>query len=121
MFARWMFWICFLAMMLTGCVVGRPADVLLLWEAPTENEDGTPLTDLAGYKIVYWRADHPEKIAIDVGNVVQYVFTATSGVQYFVVCVAYDDDGNEAEPSNEISFIFPILPTGQKNVGLFIR
>src|SRR5690606_32266329 len=32
-------------------VAGGAAE--LSWEAPTENEDGSPLTDLAGYKI-YW-------------------------------------------------------------------
>jgi hypothetical protein len=27
--------------------------VTLLWRAPTENEDGTPLTDLAGFEVHY--------------------------------------------------------------------
>jgi len=29
---------------------------LLSWNAPSTNEDGTPLTDLAGYKIYYGTA-----------------------------------------------------------------
>lgn len=42
--------------------------VILTWEAPTKNRDGTPLIDLAGYKIYYDRASHgyherkPQKI-----------------------------------------------------------
>ncbi len=30
-----------------------PSSVILSWAAPTQNEDGSPLTDLAGYRIRY--------------------------------------------------------------------
>ena len=29
------------------------AEVTLSWDPPTTNADGTPLTDLAGYKVYY--------------------------------------------------------------------
>jgi hypothetical protein len=32
------------------------ASVTLSWQAPTLNEDGTPLTDLAGYQVFYGQA-----------------------------------------------------------------
>jgi hypothetical protein len=51
--------------------------VTLSWIAPTTNEDGTPLTDLAGYKIYY-----PD--------------------MYYFTIVAYDTSGNESNYSNEM-------------------
>ena len=39
--------------------VSRPmqcGEISLSWTAPTQNEDGSPLTDLAGYKIYYGQA-----------------------------------------------------------------
>lgn len=33
--------------------VAHAADAILTWTAPTQNEDGTPLTDLAGYIVSY--------------------------------------------------------------------
>ena len=36
-----------------GC---RPARATVTWTAPTTNTDGSPLTDLAGYRVVYGRA-----------------------------------------------------------------
>ena len=33
--------------------------VTLQWMPPTENTDGTPLIDLAGYDIIYWEEEFP--------------------------------------------------------------
>ena len=38
------------------------------WDAPTTNADGTPLTDLAGYKVYYGPSSGNYSQAIDVGN-----------------------------------------------------
>jgi hypothetical protein len=40
--------------MLVACGTAETGSVTLRWTAPTENEDGTSLQNLAGYRI-YWR------------------------------------------------------------------
>lgn len=37
----------------TPNATGGPGSATLSWEAPTSNSNGTPLTDLAGYRIYY--------------------------------------------------------------------
>ena len=72
------------------------------WEAPTTNSDGTPLTDLAGYRIYY--GSSPENL----GNTVQiksiglqtFVFEdLQSGTWYFAV-MAVAANGTESKLSN---------------------
>lgn len=75
----------------------------LSWEAPTENTDGSPLTDLAGYTL-YWgttSGDYPNSVAIDNPNVTTYVVEPLSaGIWYFVV-TALNEVGVESDFSNE--------------------
>lgn len=75
----------------------------LSWTAPTENTDGTPLTDLAGYKIYRssteggpytMHADVPDPEALD------YVLDLPAGLYYFVA-TAYNEAGTESEYSGE--------------------
>jgi hypothetical protein len=77
--------------------------VTLTWDAPTTNVDGTPLTDLAGYKIYYGKLSGKYTNVIDVGNVITYkVEDLQSGTYYFAV-TAYDTSANEGDYSNEVS------------------
>ena len=76
----------------------------LEWEAPTENVDGSPLTDLAGFQ-AYWGTSPRD---YNVGT--QYIAdeTATSTVldvppgDYYVAMTAWDSDGNQSAYSNEV-------------------
>ncbi|MBI5742107.1 MAG: fibronectin type III domain-containing protein [Nitrospirae bacterium] len=78
----------------------------LTWDAPTTNSDGTPLSDLAGYKIYFGTSSYNYSSAIDAGNVTAYnIENLPSGTYYFVI-VAYDTSGNESTFSNEISTAF---------------
>ncbi len=43
------------------------ARVSLPWTAPTTNQDGTPLTDLAGYQVYHGFATRSYDVTIDVG------------------------------------------------------
>ena len=80
--------------------------VTLSWDAPTTNADGTPLTDLAGYKIYYGTSSHAYSTAIDVGNVTKHmVSNLENGVVYYFAVTAYDTSGNESNFSNEVSGI----------------
>jgi len=83
--------------------------VTLNWEPPTTREDGTPLTDLAGYYIHYGRMSETYDYEIKIENpgVVTYVVeNLASGTWYFALS-AYDSAGLESNFSNEISFIVP--------------
>jgi len=76
--------------------------VTLSWDAPTTNADGTPLTDLAGYKI-YWGSsqnNYPNsKVLTNPGLSSAVVDQLTPATWYFVV-TAYDAYGNESAYSN---------------------
>ena len=84
---------------------------LLTWDAPTQNADdaGSPLADLAGYKVKRGTVSGTYTAAapIDVGNVLTYTVTnLPAGTHYFVV-TAYDTSGNESVASNEGSKTIP--------------
>lgn len=79
----------------------------LEWEPPTANEDGSPLTDLAGYKVYYGDGPRQYSEVVDIGDTTQYtVDFLPSGRIYFAVA-AYDLSGNESFFSNEVSKSFP--------------
>lgn len=85
------------------------ASITLSWEAPTEREDGSPLTDLSGYRIHYGRLSETYDHDIDIDNagIVSYMVDGlSSGTWYFVVR-AYDSAGLESEFSNEVSKELP--------------
>ncbi len=80
------------------------ASTVLSWNSPTTNADGTPLSDLNGYKIYYGTVSGTYSQNIDAGNVTTYqVNNLTAGVTYYFVTTAYDTSGNEGGYSNEIS------------------
>jgi hypothetical protein len=75
----------------------------LSWNAPTTNTDGTPLTDLAGYKVHMGTSSGNYATVVDIGNVTTYsVSNLAPGTYYFVV-TAYDSSSNESSFSNEAS------------------
>ena len=82
----------------------------LSWVAPSINEDGTPLTDLAGYKIYYGTASGNYTHNVDAGNVTTYAFTnLTDGKTFYFVATAYNAAKFESKYSNEISKTIPAL------------
>ncbi len=78
-------------------------DVTLSWDPPTTNADGTPLTDLAGYKVYYGNASGNYTSNLDVGNVTTYTVTGLQPGTYYFAVTAYDTSGNESDFSNEVS------------------
>ena len=84
--------------------------ITLAWDPVTTNVDGTPIEDLAGYRLYYGTSSGNYTHVIDVGNVTEYtVYNLKSGVYYFAV-TAYDVAGNESDFSNEISVLLDDLP-----------
>jgi hypothetical protein len=62
--------------------------VTLTWTAPTQNTDGSPLVDLAGYRIVYGKSSGnlDQRIAIaNAGITTAVVENLASGTWYFAV------------------------------------
>jgi hypothetical protein len=75
----------------------------LAWDAPSTNTDGSPLTDLAGYKIYYGTSSGSYTTIIDVGNVTTYIVNnLTSGTYYFTV-TTYNTNGDESAYATEIN------------------
>ena len=80
--------------------------ISLAWDAPTTNADGSPLTDLAGYRIYYGTSSGVYAQSVDVGNVTTYTLTPLNKEQtYFIAATAYNTSNNEGGFSNEVSGI----------------
>src|SRR5512145_994640 len=59
------------------------AQVHLSWKAPTASADSTPLTDLAGYYVYYWRGAQQVPTRVKVGLQRSYTLTGlTRGKTY---------------------------------------
>lgn len=89
------------------------SSVTLQWDAPTTNADGTPLTDLAGYKLYYGPSSGNYIKNIDVGNVTTYKASALPDGSYYFVVTAYDTGGNESDYSNEVHSILDTMKPGK--------
>ena len=76
----------------------------LSWSAPTQNVDGTALTDLAGYNIYYGTsATTTQKININTVGMQTYVISnLSSGTWYFSI-TAVNSAGIESSPSETVS------------------
>jgi hypothetical protein len=77
----------------------------LSWSAPTLRTDGTPLTNLAGYRIHYGttQGQYSNRITIDNPGVNTYVVeNLTAGTWYFTT-TAFDTTGAESDYSNVAS------------------
>ncbi len=73
--------------------------VTLSWTPPTQNTDGTALTDLAGYKL-YWgttAGSYPNKITIDNASVSTYVVENLVPGTYEFVATAFNSSGVESD------------------------
>ncbi len=74
----------------------------LSWTPPTENTDGTSLTNLAGYRVVYGKGSSNLDQSVQISNPGVSTYTITSlgsGTWYFAV-KAYNSAGEESSVSN---------------------
>ena len=73
----------------------------LTWQPPTQNEDGTALTDLAGYNI-YWGTtpgNYPNSVTIDNESVTTYVVENLAPGTYEFVATSFNTAGVESRYS----------------------
>ena len=74
----------------------------LFWAAPSENSDGTILTDLAGYNLYYGTSanNYPHSIRIDNPSISTYLVENLLPDTYYVVATSFNAVGVESEFSN---------------------
>jgi len=89
----------------TKIVIGS---AMVSWTPPLENNDGSALTDLAGYKIYYGTTAGKYTTTIDVNNtnITDYLIGNLTGPNtYYFVMTAYNSTGDESVYSNIASKI----------------
>jgi hypothetical protein len=94
----------------TSTVTPPPASssnssIAFSWVPPTENNNGSPLANLAGYKIHYGPAsqDYTQVVAVNNPSLNRYVLdNLPTGTWYFAI-TAYNSAGIESNLSGEIS------------------
>jgi len=77
----------------------------LSWVAPTQNEDGSALTNLAGYKVRYGQSTSAMTQVLDIANPATTTVTIqslASATWYFSVA-AYTNTGVESMPAGPVS------------------
>ena len=79
--------------------------VTLGWIAPTQNNNGTPITDLAGYKIHYGTAsqDYTQVVSITNPSLSRYVLDSLASGTYYFAISSYNSQGLESPLSGEIT------------------
>jgi hypothetical protein len=83
--------------------------VTLSWTAPTQNTDGTTLTDLDGYKL-YWGTtpgSHPNSVTIDNESVTSYVVENLVPGTYEFVATSFSTSGVEGRYSAPDTRVVP--------------
>jgi hypothetical protein len=75
-----------------------PGTAALSWVAPTENTDGTQLTDLAGFRIYFGSEADALSQEIDVADptATSYSVSALPAGSWYFAIAAYDSMGNES-------------------------
>ncbi len=89
-------------------VTVRVLSKTIRWQAPTQNVDGSPLTDLAGF-VVYWGTqsrNYTGSYTINSPGITRWDVTVSPGSYYFAL-TAVDSDGNESRYSNQVLKTIP--------------
>src|SRR5262245_39959710 len=90
--------------------------VQLAWDAPVQ-ANGTPVPNIAGYKLYYGLQSGHYQTAIPVGMATTYTVTNVSvGQTYYFAATAYDSTGTESAFSNEVSVTPGAIPQQQMRV-----
>jgi hypothetical protein len=79
--------------------------VTLNWTAPTQNTDGTPLTNLAGYDIHYGTSsgNYTQTISVSNPGIATYVVDNLSPGTYYFTVSAVNSQGTESPLSSQVT------------------
>lgn len=79
--------------------------VTLSWMPPTENTDGSAITDLVGYKVYYGltEGDYPNVIYVDNPGIASYVVESLTPNLYYFAVTAVNSRSGESGFSNTAS------------------
>lgn len=86
-------------------VATATGSVTLTWTPPTQNVDGSPLTNLAGYRI-YWGTspgNYANSIVIDNPGIASYVIEQLTPAKWYFATSAVNSAGVESALSGEAS------------------
>ena len=77
--------------------------VTLNWQPPSQNTDGSPLTDLAGYRLYFGKSSrqYNNEITIDNPGLTTYVVDNLSPDTYYFAATAVNAEGMESAYSGE--------------------
>jgi len=83
--------------------------VTLSWTAPTQNEDGSPLTDLDGYKLYWGKAsgDYTDSTTINNESITTYVVENIPPGTYEFVATSFNSSGVESRYSSPATKVVP--------------
>jgi hypothetical protein len=90
-------------------VATATASVTLSWTPPTQNTDGSALTDLAGYK-VYWgttQGSYPNSVTLNNPGLASYVVDQLTPATWYFAMSALNNQGIESALSNSASKLVP--------------
>ncbi len=81
----------------------RTGSVSLSWQPPTQREDGSALTNLAGYRLFYGRqpGEYANQVRIENPGITRYVVDNLAAGSWYFVMTAFDADGLESDFSKE--------------------
>src|SRR3989304_7019692 len=119
---KWLLGLFLTIIVAVGIAIGLPykPKTTLCYDPPTTNTDGTPLTDLAGFKAYSSQASgvYTDAQAKDVGNVTCINLEQTFGIQtglYYYVVTAYNTAKIESPFSDEVSNLSTKQSNSPKN------
>ncbi len=99
-----------LAALYLSCNVAVALDITLGWDAPEFNEDGSPIEQLAGYRVKVGTTSQQYDRTIEAGPDTQVdVMALDEGRTYYFATLSYNDFGLESVPSEELVWIAPDL------------
>ena len=109
------FYVSLIIIILTGCGGGgggstqtiATGSISMAWVAPTTYVDGTPITNLGGFKAYYGTASRTYTHVVDMGNVTSYTINSLPPGTYYLAITSYDLSDSESDYSSELSTTIP--------------
>ena len=92
-----------------GAGAPRKGTISLTWDAPTENADGTTLTDIAGYRVYFGEAPstYPNSVMIFGTGTTASVRNILYGRTTYFTVAAFNIYGYTSSYSNEFQITLP--------------